>query len=129
MLLPVVQVANLIKSFDLPWVNKVVSSLTVPSLDGTDKTTIVLSEVQNTPTGHANDDFKAWLATVEIQIYYKKVANFNLMAAENDLTHKLTKKGWTIERSDPHVTDPESHQITRAFFVSNVLIEKEKSNG
>ncbi|USS87465.1 DUF806 family protein [Fructilactobacillus hinvesii] len=125
MLLPVVQVAKLIKSFNLSWIDKVVSSLTVPSLDGTNETVVVLSEVQNTPTGYANDGFKAWMATVEIQIYYKKSAAFNLMTAESDLTHKLTEKGWTIERSDPHITDPESHQITRSFFVSNVLIEKE----
>lgn len=121
MLLPVSQVASLVNSLNLTWVDKVYLN-TIPNedLDNTDSTVMLLQETDSSPAYHANSTFKGLAMGVEIQIFYKVDLedDFNPIEAEIALLKAIKDAGWLIVASQHHTTDPDTNQITKTIYVT-----------
>ncbi|MCB4211196.1 DUF806 family protein [Lactiplantibacillus plantarum] len=121
MLLPVSQVASLVNSLNLTWIDKVYLN-TIPNedLDNTDSTVMLLQETDSSPAYHANSTFKGLAMGVEIQIFYKVDLedDFNPIEAEIALLKALKDAGWLIVASQHHTTDPDTNQLTKTIYVT-----------
>lgn len=121
MLLPVSQVASLVNSLNLTWVDKVYLN-TIPNedLDNTTSTVMLLQETDSSPAYHANSTFKGLAMGVEIQIFYKidLADDFNPLEAEIALMKSFKVAGWLIVSSQHHTTDPDTNQITKTIYVT-----------
>ncbi|MGY5438491.1 DUF806 family protein [Lactiplantibacillus argentoratensis] len=121
MLLPVSQVASLVNSLNLTWIDKVYLN-TIPNedLDSTDSTVMLLQETDSSPAYHANSTFKGLAMGVEIQIFYKVDLedDFNPLEAEIALLKALKDAGWLIVASQHHTTDPDTNQLTKTIYVT-----------
>lgn len=121
MLLPVSQVASLVNSLNLTWIDKVYLN-TIPNedLDNTDSTVMLLQETDSSPAYHANSTFKGLAMGVEIQIFYKVdlADDFNPIEAEIALLKALKDAGWLIVASQHHTTDPDTNQLTKTIYVT-----------
>ena len=121
MLLPVSQVASLIDSLKLTWLDKVyLNEIPNEDLDNTTSTVMLLQETDSSPTYLANSTFKGLAMGVEIQIFYKidLADDFNPLEAEIDLMKNLKEAGWLIVSSQHHTTDPNTNQVTKTIYVT-----------
>ncbi|MCJ2386840.1 DUF806 family protein [Pediococcus acidilactici] len=121
MLLPVSQVASLVDSLNLTWLDKVyLNEIPNEDLDNTDTTVMLLQETDSSPAYHANSTFKGLAMGVEIQIYYKVdlADDFNPLEAEIALMKSLKEAGWLIVSSQHHTTDPDTNQVTKTIYVT-----------
>lgn len=121
MLLPVSQVASLVDSLDLTWLDKVyLNAIPKEDLDNTDSTVLLLQETDSSPAYLANSTFKGLAMGVEIQIFYKidLADDFNSLEAEIALMKSLKDAGWLIVSSQHHTTDPDTNQVTKTIYVT-----------
>lgn len=121
MLLPVSQVASLVDSLNLTWLDKVyLNEIPNEDLDNTDSTVMLLQETDSSPTYLANSTFKGLAMGVEIQIFYKidLADDFNPLEAEIALMKNLKEAGWLIVSSQHHTTDPDTNQVTKTIYVT-----------
>lgn len=125
--LPTTQAKKLIKSGNFKWIDLIVSGPTPSELAGnTDKTLCRLTEWLNEPTHYANATFKGWTIGVEVQIFYKKDSGISTLNDEIKLAKLFVKDGWTIEQSRDHIQDPDTRQVTKAFYFAKDLVLKEE---
>ncbi|WP_421430218.1 DUF806 family protein [Lactiplantibacillus plantarum] len=121
MLLPVSQVASLVDSLNLTWLDKVyLNAIPNEDLDNTDSTVMLLQETDSSPAYLANSTFKGLAMGVEIQIFYKVnlADDFNPLEAEIDLMKSLKVAGWLIVSSQHHTTDPDTNQVIKTIYVT-----------
>ena len=121
MLLPVSQVASLVDSLNLTWLDKVyLNSIPKEDLDNTDITVMLLQETDSSPAYLANNTFKGLAMGVEIQIFYKVDLDddFNPLEAEIALMKSFKESGWLIVSSQHHTTDPDTDQVTKTIYVT-----------
>ncbi len=121
MLLPVSQVASLVNSLSLTWIDKVyLNAIPKEDLDNTTSTVMLLQETDSSPAYLANSTFKGLAMGVEIQIFYKVdlADDFNPLEAEIALMKSLKEAGWLIVSSQHHTTDPDTDQITKTIYVT-----------
>ncbi|QSE54033.1 DUF806 family protein (plasmid) [Lactiplantibacillus plantarum] len=121
MLLPVSQVASLVDSLNLSWLDKVyLNEIPNEDLDNTDLTVMLLQETDSSPAYLANSTFKGLAMGVEIQIFYKidLEDDFNPLEAEIALMKSFKEAGWLIVSSQHHTTDPDTNQVTKTIYVT-----------
>ncbi|WP_416588943.1 DUF806 family protein [Lactiplantibacillus plantarum] len=121
MLLPVSQVASLVDSLKLTWLNKVyLNTILKEDLKNTTSTVMLLQETDSSPAYLANSTFKGLAMGVEIQIFYKVnlADDFNPLEAEIALMKSLKAAGWLIVSSQHHTTDPDTNQVTKTIYVA-----------
>lgn len=121
MLLPVSQVASLVKALNFTWLDKVyLNEIPREDLDNTDITLMLLQETDSSPAYHANSTFKGLAMGVEIQIFYKidLADDFNPIEAEITLMKTLKDAGWLIVSSQHHTTDPNTNQLTKTIYLT-----------
>lgn len=121
MLLPVSQVAILVDSLNLTWIDKVYpNAIPKEDLDNTTSTVMLLQETDSSPAYLANSTFKGLAMGVEIQIFYKidLADDFNPLEAEIALMKSLKESGWLIVSSQHHTTDPDTNQVTKTIYVT-----------
>ncbi|WP_455386508.1 DUF806 family protein [Lactiplantibacillus pentosus] len=121
MLLPVSQVASLVNSLNLTWLDKVyLNEIPNEDLDNTTSTVMLLQETDSSPAYLANNTFKGLAMGVEIQIFYKVdlADDFNPLEAEIALMKSLKEAGWLIVSSQRHTTDPDTNQITKTIYIT-----------
>lgn len=121
MKLPVDQLRDDILALNLPWItpdNIVCSNLSLDQMNDTDNTIIFITEASNQPASWANAKIGRWQITLEVQIFWSINADVNIQLAEVDLMKQLLEKGWLIQQSGSHTTDPDTQQITKTFYVT-----------
>ncbi|UOF03664.1 DUF806 family protein [Lactiplantibacillus plantarum subsp. plantarum] len=121
MLLPVSQVASLVDSLHLTWIDEVyLNAIPKEDLNNTTSTVMLLQETDSSPAYLANSTFKGLAMGVEIQIFYKVnlVDDFNPLEAEIALMKSLKAAGWLIVSSQHHTTDPDTDQVTKTIYVT-----------
>lgn len=121
MLLPVSQVASLVDSLNLTWVDKVyLNSIPKEERNNATSTVMLLQETDSSPAYLANNTFKGLSMGVEIQIFYKDDLedDFNPLMAEIALMKSLKEAGWLIVSSQHHTTDPDTNQVTKTIYVT-----------
>ncbi|WP_338714137.1 DUF806 family protein [Lactiplantibacillus plantarum] len=121
MLLPVSQVASLVDSLHLTWLDKVyLNEIPNEELNNTTSTVMLLQETDSSPAYLANNTFKGLAMGVEIQIFYKVdlADDFNPLEAEIALMKSLKQVGWLIVSSQHHTTDPDTNQVTKTIYVT-----------
>lgn len=121
MLLPVSQVASLVDSLNLTWVDKIyLNAIPNDDLDNTDSTVMLLQETDSSPAYLANSTFKGLSMGVEIQIFYKVdlADDFNPLEAELALMKGIKQAGWLIVSSQRHTIDPDTNQVTKTIYVT-----------
>lgn len=121
MLLPVSQVASLVDSLNLTWLDKVyLNEIPNEDLDNTTSTVMLLQETDSSPAYHANSTFKGLAMGVEVQIFYKVdlADDFNPIEAEIALLKALKDAGWLIVASQHHTTDPDTNQLTKTIYLT-----------
>lgn len=121
MLLPVSQVASLVDSLNLTWVDKVyLNSIPKEERNNATSTVMLLQETDSSPAYLANSTFKGLAMGVEIQIYYKVdlADDFNPLEAEIALMKSLKEAGWLIVSSQHHTTDPDTDQVTKTIYIT-----------
>jgi hypothetical protein len=88
--------------------------------DDTGQTVALITEVWSDPAVYGNDGFHALDDAVEVQIFYELHPNFDLEAFELQLMKLFTKDHWAIDQSKPHTTDPDTYQVTKVFYFSQI---------
>lgn len=121
MLLPVSQVASLVDSLNLTWLDKVyLNAIPNEDLDNTNLTVMLLQETDSSPAYLANSTFKGLAMGVEVQIFYKVdlADGFNPLEAEIALMKSFKEAGWLIVSSQHRTTDPDTNQVTKTIYVT-----------
>lgn len=125
LVMPVVEAKKLIQSAKFDWIDNIYQTSNELNLkDKTSQTSAVLTEVESQPARMANNSFKSWTSTVEVQLFYKIFnhgQSFNLLQAEIKLAKLFTQNGWNVQRSEGHVSDPFTNQITKTFYFRKTI--------
>ncbi|KRN80647.1 hypothetical protein BGL36_00065 [Fructilactobacillus lindneri] len=123
--MPVVEAKQLIQSAKFDWIDNIYQTSNELSLkDKTGQTSAVLTEVESQPARIANNTFKGWTSTIEVQLFYKIFnpnQSFNLLQAEIQLAKLFIQNGWNVQRSEGHVNDPFTNQITKTFYFRKTI--------
>ncbi|WP_180993970.1 DUF806 family protein [Fructilactobacillus lindneri] len=125
LVMPVVEAKQLIQSAKFDWIDNIYQTSNELTLkDKTGQTSAVLTEVESQPVRMANNTFKGWTSTVEVQLFYKifnPSQSFNLLKAEIKLAKLFTQNGWNVQRSEGHDNDPFTNQITKTFYFRKTI--------
>lgn len=126
--LPTNQAEDLIKLGKFDWIDQLIVGPIPREMAGnTDQTICRISEWLNEPTGYANAMFKGWTIGVEVQIFYKLNSGIATLNNEIALAKLFVKNNWTVEQSNDHIQDPDTHQVTKVFyFAKNELLREER---
>ena len=121
--LPVIQAENLLKTANYDWIDNIYRG-SIPETANNDGTTtdIVITESENTPSNYANSQFKHWGLGVEVQIFYKKANQTDILSAEIELAKMFITNGWRVDQSKNHIKDPDTKQTTKVFYFTKIEI-------
>ncbi|MCT4451428.1 DUF806 family protein [Lactiplantibacillus plantarum] len=123
MQLPVIQAENLLKTVNYDWIDNIYRGSIPESANNAGTTTdVVITESENTPSNYANSQFKHWALDVEIQIFYKKSNQIEILPAEIELAKMFIANGWRVEQSKNHTKDPDTRQVTKVFYFTKIEI-------
>ncbi|MCH8632343.1 DUF806 family protein [Lactiplantibacillus plantarum] len=123
MQLPVIQAENLLKTVNYDWIDNIYRGSIPESANNAGTTTdVVITESENTPSNYANSQFKHWALGVEIQIFYKKANQIEILSAEIELAKMFIANGWRVEQSKNHTKDPDTGQVTKVFYFTKIEI-------
>ncbi|KRN36111.1 DUF806 family protein [Lactiplantibacillus plantarum] len=123
MQLPVIQAENLLKTVNYDWIDNIYRGSIPKSADNAGTTTdVVITESENTPSNYANSQFKHWALGVEVQIFYKKANQIEILSAEIELAKMFIANGWRVEQSKNHTKDPDTGQVTKVFYFTKIEI-------
>lgn len=123
MQLPVIQAENLLKTVNYDWIDNIYRGSIPESANNAGTTTdVVITESENTPSNYANSQFKHWALGVEVQIFYKKANQTNILSAEIELAKMFITNGWRVEQSKNHTKDPDTGQVTKVFYFTKIEI-------
>lgn len=123
MQLPVIQAENLLKTVNYDWIDNIYRGSIPESADNAGTTTdVVITESENAPSNYANSQFKHWALGVEIQIFYKKANQIDILSAEIELAKMFVANGWRVEQSKNHTKDPDTGQVTKVFYFTKIEI-------
>lgn len=128
-MMPVDMLAQNIINLKLPWIkpaNVICNNMTADQKNDVDDTILFLTEVTNQPANYSNDTIKRWQLVVELQIFWGSDPDVdnNIQIAEIELMRKIIDQGWLVEQSSPHMTDPDTGQITKTiYFIRNEEIK------
>ncbi|WP_370561590.1 DUF806 family protein [Lactiplantibacillus plantarum] len=123
MQLPVIQAENLLKTVNYDWIDNIYRGSIPESADNAGTTTdVVITESENAPSNYANSQFKHWALGVEIQIFYKKANQIDILSAEIELAKMFVTNGWRVEQSKNHTKDPDTGQVTKVFYFTKIEI-------
>lgn len=85
----------------------------------TNRTDILITRLNDNPTGFGNNDFFEIENTVEVQIFYTTTGfNEDLDQFEMKLIKLFKKNYWELADNKPPVTDPDTLQITKTIIFS-----------
>lgn len=121
MKLPVDELRDDILALNLPWVipdNIVCSNLSSQQMNDIDNTIVFITEAGNQPAIYANNQIVRWQNSLEVQIFWGVNTDVNIQSAEVELMKQLLEKGWLIQQSGSHTTDPDTQQITKTIYVT-----------
>lgn len=123
MQLPVIQAENLLKTVNYDWIDNIYRGSIPKSADNAGTTTdVVITESENAPINYANSQFKHWALGVEVQIFYKKANQTDILSAEIELAKMFIANGWRVEQSKNHTKDPDTGQVTKVFYFTKIEI-------
>lgn len=123
MQLPVIQAENLLKTVNYDWIDNIYRGSIPESTDNAGTTTdVIITESENAPSNYANSQFKHWALGVEIQIFYKKSNQIEILPAEIELAKMFIANGWRVEQSKNHTKDPDTGQVTKVFYFTKIEI-------
>lgn len=123
MKLPVIQAENLVKTAHYNWIDNIYRGSVPENANNNGATTdVVITESENAPSNYANSQFKHWALGVEIQIFYKKSTQINILSAEIELAKMFIANGWRVEQSKNHTKDPDTGQVTKVFYFTKIEI-------
>ncbi|QQM59972.1 DUF806 family protein [Lactiplantibacillus plantarum] len=123
MQLPVIQAENLLKTVNYDWIDNIYRGSIPESANNAGTTTdVVITESENAPSNYANSQFKHWALGVEVQIFYKKASQTDILSAEIELAKMFIAKGWRVEQSKNHTKDPDTRQVTKVFYFTKIEI-------
>lgn len=124
--LPTTQAKKIIESLNPSWIDRIVVGVIPREIAGNiDETICRISEWLNEPTYYANRTFKGWTIGVEVQLFYKHNSGVSTLDNEINLAKTFVADHWTVERSDDHIQDPDTHQVVKVFYFAKDLIIKE----
>lgn len=123
MQLPVIQAENLLKTVNYDWIDNIYRGSIPESANNAGTTTdVVITESENAPSNYANSQFKHWALGVEVQIFYKKANQTDILSAEIELAKMFIANGWRVEKSKNHTKDPGTGQVTKVFYFTKIEI-------
>lgn len=125
MKLPVTQAINLLKP-QMPWIDQFYREKIPDGIEpDLSKTICIIQEWLNEPIYYANATFKGWTIGVEIKLCYAKNSPIRTLNNEIEIAKLFVKDGWTVEKSENHIQDPDTGQVIKVFYFAKDLILKE----
>ncbi|WP_461241092.1 DUF806 family protein [Paucilactobacillus sp. N302-9] len=109
---------NLIEQSKLNNLDQVFTkNLPTDAQNDTDHTIVLITEAAPQLDDYGNDDFYSFNANLEIQIFYKLDLDFSPQDLEIQLLKLFKQNTWNITEISENTLDPDTKQVTAAFFV------------
>lgn len=122
-MLAVKEARDLIKKANINGVDQVYS-INIPAEMSkvTDQTIVLITDANSVPTVYGNNDFNALRRMVEVQVFYSDDLNVDPEVVDVKLYRAFTNAGWDLGQNYGHTFDPDTDQLTTAFYVYNLKI-------
>lgn len=85
------------------------------NLDDTDKTDILITEVNDMPTTYGSNRSNEMAERVAINIFYASDSTIDFDKLEQPLLGSFEQQGWFCVYSPGHSIDPDTKQVTKVF--------------
>lgn len=117
--LPIVTAKKLIATGNFTWIDELYFGQIPAEADTTGTKTIVLVTSVTEPFGKYNNDSPSVLdATVQVQIFFEKDTQMNVLDAQLQLVNLFIQDDWQLSNREPNVIDPDTNQVTALFYAS-----------
>ncbi|MFT8425763.1 MAG: DUF806 family protein [Liquorilactobacillus sp.] len=116
-MLAVKSAKQLIISANLERIDKVyTSNLPKEEVSNTNETILLITDVDTEPDLMGNNTFYALSKQVEVQIFYKLAMDYDPEELETPLMKLFTSNHWQISDIKQHTIDPDTSQMSVAFY-------------
>lgn len=116
---PVELVEEVIRLSQFPFDDIFLDSIPSEEIEAINKTQILLTESENTPSDYGNSRFVSVDYGVYIQIFYSNDPNLtiDITKSELELMQHLIENNWLVLRSAAHYPDPDTGQMIKNLTV------------
>ncbi|MCI1527799.1 MAG: DUF806 family protein [Lactobacillus sp.] len=122
MKIPVIQVLELLQQAPCDWIDEFfVGSFDLGFKPDVNKTYVLLQDGVGNLGDHANDSLYSIDAVIEIQVFFSKKIQINILQAQLSLMSLLEPNGWLPTAIRPVTTDPDTQQKTATVYVRKTL--------
>lgn len=120
-MLAVTEAENLINSAAYDFVDGVfVGNIPAEIRNLDNRTDVLITSVNDDPTGFGNNDFFEVENTVEIQVFYNAELNIDLGLTDMQFVRLFRENHWNLQQNKPPITDPTTLQTTKTFYFSKI---------
>lgn len=124
-MLATTEALNLIKNAKLKGLDAVYAyNIPKEQIDNVDQTVVLIRDANSNPDLYASNGFNAVNREVEIQIFYAMHPAVEPEELEINLYKLFEKSGWDLGQNHGHTVDPDTSQLTDAFYVYNLELIK-----
>lgn len=114
------EVRNILREADITGLDAVYAiNLPREMVDSTDKTIALVRDATTKPDLPGNEDFFALDRQVEVQIFYAANPKVEPELLDLKMYKSLKKHDWSLTENRGHTYDPDTHQLTSTFYVTN----------
>lgn len=120
---PVELVEEVIRLSQFPFDDIFLDSIPSEEIEAINKTQILLTESENTPSDYGNSQFISVDYGVYIQIFYSNDPNLtiDITKSELELMQHLIENNWLVLRSAAHYPDPDTGQMIKNLTVQRTM--------
>lgn len=120
---PVELVEEVIRLSQFPFDDIFLDSIPSEEIEAINKTQILLTESENTPSDYGNSQFISVDYGVYIQIFYSNDPNLkiDITKSELELMQHLIENNWLVLRSIAHYPDPDTGQMIKNLTVQRTM--------
>lgn len=120
---PVELVEEVIRLSQFPFDDIFLDSIPSEEIEAINKTQILLTESENTPSDYGNSQFISVDYGVYIQIFYSNDPNLtiDITKSELELMQHLIENNWLVLRSTAHYPDPDTGQMIKNLTVQRTI--------
>lgn len=114
--LPAKDAADLIRMAKIEGIEDVyVDAIPASNQDDAETTSVLVTEVTDIVEDYGSNYPTSRSQTVAVNIYYANQMNVKTDLIEKSIESVFLHQNWTLVRSEPHITDPDTWQMTKNY--------------
>lgn len=118
---PLLEVKTILDQANYDWLSECYVNYLPKSVQGdTSRTIALVTSIREEPIQYGNNVFNEIKNAVQVQIFFKYQFKDSIQNNDIKIMQLFLKNGWKINDSKPIYTDPDTKQLIKVFYFTQI---------